>query len=407
MGKKGSKWTDEEIKLLENGYKNHDSVKDIVERLPNRTETAVKVKINKLNLHKKYPNYRTWTEEEVEILKRGYENGETPKEIVKKLPHRNINTIRAKATSMKLIAPKYHIEKWTEEEIEILKKFFLSSDLTYNKEIYDKLPNHTKSSIKSKASELGLSKQRRENIKNELIGKKYGRWTILYDAGVINGYRMVHCICDCGTERDVDLSNLKAGISKSCGCYHDEVAVQNGKSNKKENKYDIESNEYGIGWAEDGYTFLFDKDDYELIKDYCWHKHQDGYLRTRYDYYYDENGNIHNKYIMMHQLLSDKYFNGKLLDHINGRTYDNRKCNLRPAIHLDNSKNVKLPNSNKSGHKGVIQTSNGNWMAYITSDRVRYNLGTFNNYEEAVKVREEAENRYFKEFNREKEFLNG
>ena len=24
----------------------------------------------------------------------------------------------------------------------------------------------------------------------------------------------------------------------------------------------------------------FDKEDYDLIKNFCWHKHKDGYLRT-------------------------------------------------------------------------------------------------------------------------------
>ena len=40
--------------------------------------------------------------------------------------------------------------------------------------------------------------------------------------------------------------------------------------NKKYNKYDITSHDYGIGWTYDGYEFYFDLLDYDLIKNYCW-----------------------------------------------------------------------------------------------------------------------------------------
>ncbi len=244
------------------------------------------------------------------------------------------------------------------------------------------------------------------HVKNDLSGQKFGRWTVLYPTNKRSGgKRLYHCRCDCGTERDVSEGNLKRGVSKSCGCYKKEVNTNNKKC-KKYNKYNIESEEYGIGWTiNDEYEFYFDKEDYDLIYNYCWHKHQDGYLRTFYDSYYDDEGKRHNKYIMMHQLLSEKYFGGELLDHINGLPYDNRKENLRVVAQKDNMKNLKLYSNNTSGHKGVIQTPNGNWMAYIQCDNNRYNLGTFSTYEEAVVSREIAEHNYFNEYNRSREYL--
>ena len=47
-----------------------------------------------------------------------------------------------------------------------------------------------------------------------------------------SGYheRMWNCVCDCGTERVVRGKSLRGGISKSCGCYRDELA---GNRNRK------------------------------------------------------------------------------------------------------------------------------------------------------------------------------
>ncbi len=53
----------------------------------------------------------------------------------------------------------------------------------------------------------------------DLTGQKFGRWLAQYETG---GRRyndpVWHCMCDCGTERDVGGSSLRDGSSKSCGC---------------------------------------------------------------------------------------------------------------------------------------------------------------------------------------------
>lgn len=65
---------------------------------------------------------------------------------------------------------------------------------------------------------------KRENV----IGNKYGRLTVLEDAPdkvYKNGAhdRVEKCICECGKIKFVRLGKLKSGHTKSCGCYHDEV----------------------------------------------------------------------------------------------------------------------------------------------------------------------------------------
>ena len=234
---------------------------------------------------------------------------------------------------------------WTKEEIEILRYLYEDYMDDIKSHYFEFLPRHTYPSIKKKAKSMGFKRS------------------------------------------------------------EEAISLMRSSYNKKENAYDLTSNDYGIGYTEDNYEFIFDKEDINIINKYCWHKHQDGYLRTYYDWYRDENGIRHNKYIMLHQLLSNHYFDGKMLDHINGKSFDNRKENLRPIIHMNNMKNLKLYDTNTSGHKGVIQTPNGNWKAYITSDKERYMLGTFNTYDEAVKVREDAERFYFKEYSRDVEYL--
>ena len=58
----------------------------------------------------------------------------------------------------------------------------------------------------------------------DLTGQKFGRWTVLHRAPSCVDKRghvvtMWYCRCDCGTERVIRAQSLKAGTTKSCGCY--------------------------------------------------------------------------------------------------------------------------------------------------------------------------------------------
>jgi len=52
--------------------------------------------------------------------------------------------------------------------------------------------------------------------------KKYGKLTIIKDLGIrlYSGrrQRFVLCKCECGTEKEILLNNLRSGNTKSCGC---------------------------------------------------------------------------------------------------------------------------------------------------------------------------------------------
>ena len=56
-------------------------------------------------------------------------------------------------------------------------------------------------------------------------GDKYGRWTIIEEverhiqsSGMSR--RQFRCICECGNEKIIQLSSLRMGGSKSCGCLY-------------------------------------------------------------------------------------------------------------------------------------------------------------------------------------------
>jgi len=54
--------------------------------------------------------------------------------------------------------------------------------------------------------------------KQNLIGWRFGKWTVLA-LGKKKGHTQHWlCKCDCGTERDVVCSSLNTGLSASCGC---------------------------------------------------------------------------------------------------------------------------------------------------------------------------------------------
>lgn len=66
------------------------------------------------------------------------------------------------------------------------------------------------------------------SIKENLIGKKFGRWTVIDEApnrvsssGKTRSI-MWKCRCECGTVKDVGARALKTGMSTSCGCLQKE-----------------------------------------------------------------------------------------------------------------------------------------------------------------------------------------
>lgn len=78
------------------------------------------------------------------------------------------------------------------------------------------------------------------------------------------------------------------------------------------------------------------------------------------------------------------------VDHINGIHTDNRIENLRDVTHKENCHNLAMKRENKSGAMGVIKRG-PSWRAYIWLDGRQKYLGSHRDFDEALRVRREAE----------------
>lgn len=177
----------------------------------------------------------------------------------------------------------------------------------------------------------------------------------------------------------------------------------------KRNEY-IDCGDYVMGYTrDDKYEFYIGKKHYDLIKQYCWHKHQDGYLRT-YIGCRENGGHIYKlMHVMVMELEGFICSQNEEIDHINGKPNDNRFENLRIASHGENMKNVKLPYNNISGYKGVYYSKRERkWKATIRINKRQKHLGTFDTKDEAVVARLRAEELYYGKYKRkEEDLLNG
>ena len=165
----------------------------------------------------------------------------------------------------------------------------------------------------------------------------------------------------------------------------------------KENEY-IECEDYCIlrvlSKKYGKFDFLIDKHNIEKCKMYHWNISK-YYGKSSGDYFYASSDK--NK-VSLHRYLTDAP-KGKVVDHINGNTLDNRISNLQICNHNENIMKSKKRTDNVSGHQGVHWfTKTSKWMAYININKKRKHLGYFNTYEEALEARLNAEKEYWGKF---------
>ena len=230
--------------------------------------------------------------------------------------------------------------------------------------------------------------------KNDYSGETYGRLTLLRKNGDKQEY---FCSCECGryTEDNpklISYSNIKHKNTKSCGCLQRETVSKIMKNKrKKDNIYDL-SGEYGVCYdSSKENCWLFDLEDYEIIKPYYWNN-KDGYASAKDT---DNNTTILMSRLIMGLKTKDK----KYVDHINHDTYDNRKYNLRVCTNSQNNMNRGLQSNNKSGITGVCWNKNKNkWEAQIYLNGKHIHLGLYIKKEDAIDARKKAEKEYFGEY---------
>lgn len=62
-----------------------------------------------------------------------------------------------------------------------------------------------------------------------LMGKVFGRWKVIDLCKERTTGRTVYwnCLCECGKTKSVRACSLKSGNTKSCGCWHKEIVIEN------------------------------------------------------------------------------------------------------------------------------------------------------------------------------------
>ena len=129
------------------------------------------------------------------------------------------------------------------------------------------------------------------------------------------------------------------------------------------------------------------------IKEYKWHLISSGYA-----YCSTLKSLLHRFVLNLNK--DDKVF----VDHENRDKLDCRKFNLRISNDITNSQNQSVRNDNSSGIIGISKTKNNKWRAYIheyqgKNIKSKYvQLGTFEDKDDAIKIRLQAEVKYFGNF---------
>lgn len=232
--------------------------------------------------------------------------------------------------------------------------------------------------------------------KYDLKGQRFGKLTVIERVDDIerewNGKRISRvawlCKCDCGRTRIGEQGSLLSGRTKTCGsneCRKGRRVIRN--------TYDL-NGEFGKGWTKNGVEFWFDKEDYDLIKDYNWCE-KDGYI-TAITWNYTD-GSQHK--LRLHRLIMGveniKDFSCQI-DHINHNKVDNRKENLRIVNNMQNGFNRIT--WREDGSKIGVRLKKNKWLANITVDGNVVKLGKYDNYEDAVRARIDAEKKYWGEY---------
>lgn len=144
--------------------------------------------------------------------------------------------------------------------------------------------------------------------------------------------------------------------------------------------------DYKIIVTYNGLSCKVDNEDFDYLKKIPWKMNKNFYA-------------CNTTYGLMHRIIT-KCEKGKVVDHINHDTTDNRKSNLRICTNNFNSMNSRKIKLNKSSvYKGVSwYKRDGIWTSYIMISRKRIYLGRFKCEIEAAKAYDKKAKELFGEY---------
>lgn len=268
--------------------------------------------------------------------------------------------------------------------------------------------------------------------KYNLVGQKFGKWTVLEDIGIRLKQRSFLCRCECGNESSITGYALRKSRSSSCqscastkypdGCgYKLKVSkfeeLMSTWDNKTQDQNVVKLPVFGGTVGKEyikGFT-LIDTEDWDRCSKVMWTSNKANYVMFKYSRRNRERLKVLSKHgignknegHLLHRFvlnLTNKVENGVIVDHINGDPSDNRKSNLRLANVSQNTANSKP--FGKSGYKGVYEdrTSAGT-LKYkasigISGTKNTRHLGYYNTSEEAATAYDKAAKELHGEFAR-------
>lgn len=208
-----------------------------------------------------------------------------------------------------------------------------------------------------------------------MIGKKFARLTVMNEAGKNkHGRKLWDCLCDCGKHSVVSGTRIRTGRTKSCGCLQPDTARTRAT---KHGQHKIR--EYNI-WSS--------------LKQRCENENDKSYSR------YGGRG------ISVCERWKDSFenfledmgvspSNNHSVDRVdNNGNYEPINCKW--STPFEQVTNRRLGSNNTSGTAGVYWREDyGKWSSTINFSRKSIFLGYFEDIEEAIKAREEAEMKYW------------
>lgn len=133
-----------------------------------------------------------------------------------------------------------------------------------------------------------------------------------------------------------------------------------------------------------GQTAIVDAADYERLASFSWYAHWGVTTKSFYARTGLPRSVGKQRQVLMHRMLLGLTDPRISVDHVNGITTDNRRCNLRIADHSKNGGNRGKPSLNTSGYKGVSwHKQAGKWRAQIVKNKTHHDLGLFTDPAEA------------------------
>lgn len=202
----------------------------------------------------------------------------------------------------------------------------------------------------------------------DVLGKRFGRLTVISRAESRGGRAHWNCQCDCGKKTVVSGAYLRKGHTKSCGCYNEDKKIKHKMHGTPEYR---------------SWNHMLQR---------CNNKNN-----HKYSDYGGRGITVYDKWLAFENFFADmgRRPHGTTLERIdvNGN-YEPSNCKWATAT--EQQRNQRIQRNNSSGVKGVSwDKSKQKWAVQITANYKNIHIGRFSSLQEAALARKRAEEKYW------------